>query len=95
MIAALENAILSIDIFAQPVTLAFKGRRRFNTLAGGCLSLLIVLSFATYAAWSLNKMITKPVLVPSSENLDYFSPSDDLASAFNISTKNTTLAVYV
>lgn len=56
----MKNAIESIDLFAQPVTLTYRGKREFSTVLGGCLSLVIILAFTTYASVTLHELITQP-----------------------------------
>ena len=42
-ISNLKNAIKGIDFFAIPVQLTYKSQRKFDTVVGGCCSLLIIL----------------------------------------------------
>lgn len=91
---SVANALESFDLFAQPVTLTFKGKRSFGTLIGGCLSLVIVLAFAAYSAVYMKKLITEPVF-HLYEQKNFFEQSEELDSAFNLTTKNSTVAVYI
>ena len=45
----LKNTIKGADFFAIPVQLTYKSSRKFNTVVGGCCTLLIILAiFVTF-----------------------------------------------
>ena len=58
-----------MDMFAVPVSLTYKGKTQFNTLCGGCFSLVIILTFVTYAGLSMHTLITQPDLKSNSERM--------------------------
>ena len=68
----LLNLIRDFDLFAVPVSLTYKGKKRINTLLGGLCSLLLLISFLTYSALTLHHLIVHPVLKSNSENI-FFS----------------------
>ena len=68
----LLNLIRDFDLFAVPVSLTYKGKKRFNTLLGGLCSLLLLISFLTYSALTFHHLIAHPVLKSNSENI-FFS----------------------
>ena len=76
----------NFDLFAMRVQLNYKGRRAFNTAAGGFLSLILVLSFLAYAGTELNKNLTHRVLDNSNEFT--YRP---LTESYSFSTKNSTM----
>ena len=47
--------------------LTYKGREAFNTAAGGCCSIALMLAIATVFALDIHNGFTKPVYVRSSE----------------------------
>ena len=59
--------VRQLDLFAVRVQLSYKGRRAFNTATGGCISLLLVLSFLSYAAYTLHANLFNPELHSSQE----------------------------
>ena len=85
--------IRDMDFFAVPVSLTYKGKMKFGTLLGGCVSLLFIMAFATYSALNLHELITRPVLQGNSEKL-YYSLSNN-KDEFSIMSKNSTLAVAI
>ena len=80
----------SLDLFAVHVQLSYKGRRAFSTAAGGCISLILVLSFLSYAAYTLHGNLMNPVL-KSSDEFNYTS----LEEYFLVPTTNSTVAVQI
>lgn len=66
----------------------------YKTFVGGCFSLMLILAFITYAALSLHLLIVYPVLVSNSESF-YHDRSDAPADTYNVTTKNSTLAVFI
>ena len=87
------DRVRDLDLFAVPVSLTYKGKTRFSTLCGGCLSFVIILTFVTYAVVSLYQEITSPVLTGNVQKT-YFSWSDN-EEFYNITTLDSTLAVRV
>ena len=47
------NMIRGTDLFGVPVQLTYKGQTAFNTICGGCISILLVISLATYFSLEL------------------------------------------
>ena len=85
--------VRDLDLFAVPVSLTYKGKKRFSTLFGGCFSLVLILVFATYAALTLHKMIVNPTLKNNSTKM-FFSLVDN-PETYKIMTSNSTVAVRV
>ena len=56
------NKVRDQDLFAVPVSLTYKGKTKFNTLCGGCFSLVLILAFFTYAVVTLYDLLTDPVV---------------------------------
>ena len=56
------NNVRDQDLFAVPVSLTYKGKTKFNTLCGGCFSLVIILAFFTYAVVTLINLLKNPVV---------------------------------
>ena len=44
------NVVRGTDLFGVPVQLTYKGRTTFNTICGGCLSILLVIGLVVYFA---------------------------------------------
>ena len=86
-----SNAVRNLDLFAVPVSLTYKGKTQFNTLCGGCFSLVIILMFVTYAGLSMHTLITKPVLKSNSQVKIVSSATNDVE--FTLDTKDTTVAI--
>lgn len=83
----------SLDFFAVPVSLTYKGQKSFKTFVGGCISLLLLIVCVTHATISLYVYITDPKLSNSSETI-YFSQAEN-NETYNIATVNSTTAVRV
>ena len=82
-----------MDFFAVPVSLTYKGKRKFGTAVGGCLSLLLILFFITYSVYTLYYMIAKPQFNDSTSKIYFdFATSDE---EYNIATQDSTLAVAI
>ena len=47
------NTVRNIDLFAVPVSLTYKGKKKFSTPCGGFFSLLIILAFLIYSGLTL------------------------------------------
>ena len=77
------NFVRKLDLFAVRVQLSYKGQRAFNTATGGCISLLLVLSFLSYAAYELHRNLNSPEL-HSSQEFRFEQLNDD----FYLNTKN-------
>ena len=80
-----------MDMFAVPVSLTYKGKTQFNTLCGGCFSLVIILTFVTYAGLSMHTLITQPVLKSNSETMIVSSATNE--DPFTLDTKDTTVSI--
>ena len=87
------NKVRGRDLFAVPVSLTYKGKRRFNTLCGGCCSIFLLLSFTIYAVLDLFSLIVHPDLMGNVEKR-YLSTVDN-DYMYNITTQNSTLAVRI
>ena len=85
------NTVRNFDLFAVPVSLTYKGKKRFNTLCGGCFSLFLILCFFSYAGISLHQLIKNPELQGNAEIM-YYSRTEN-TEFYNITTKDSTLAV--
>ena len=85
------NTVRNLDLFAVPVSLSYKGKTSFNTLSGGCLSLVIILTFITYAGLSLHHLIVHPVLWGRTEYEIVSSEAN--TDAFNITTQTSSVAI--
>ena len=85
--------VRGLDLFAVPVSLSYKGKTKFNTLCGGCFSLVFILSFLTYAGLTLRELIVDPVLKNYAEKR-YFSYADN-TNSYEIDTKDSTLGIYI
>ena len=90
----IANLIRDFDLFAVPVSLTYKGKRFFGTLAGGCFSLLLIMLFLTDSIWRLHIMMVNPELKSSFTKI-YFPYTDDATNLYNITTLSSTLAVAV
>ena len=84
------NFVRKLDLFAVRVQLSYKGQRFFRTAFGGCISLLLVLSFIFVVAFELNRSLMSPVLY-SSIGFNYKS----LDEQFLVPTKSSTVAVQI
>ncbi|CDW90626.1 UNKNOWN [Stylonychia lemnae] len=76
--------VKSADIFAKPIQLTFKGKEKFQSFAGGFLSVLVFLFILSIFAYKLRDMILrnqaqikKNTLVKISNS---YSPPEDLSS---------------
>ena len=87
------NFVRDMDLFAVQVSLTYKGMKQFNTLLGGCCSLLLILVLATYSAVTLHDLIAHPVLKNYSQH-EFFSFASN-TDMYNITTKNSTLAIMI
>ena len=81
---SVSSGIRSIDFFAVPVSLTYKGKKKFNTLAGGCCSLLLIVFFMTYGIWTLINAIMSPVLMSQTES--YYQPRTENKDILNMTT---------
>ena len=78
------NMIRSYDHFASPVSLTFKGKKRFSTIIGGFFSLLMILIVLCYGGILINILINK------SETMRSLSISNrDISSNANIYSLNS------
>ena len=89
----MKEFLRDLDLFAVPVNLKYKGKSKFGTSVGGCLSLLLILLFTVYSGYTLHEMIVKPALQNNSVQL-YFSYSDN-TDVYNITTSNSTIAIHI
>ena len=55
------QAVRALDLFAVPVSLTYKGQKAFNTILGGCCSLLLIIGFVTFIAVNLHQLLMNPV----------------------------------
>ena len=85
------SKVRNLDLFARPVSLSYKGKTKFSTFCGGCFSFVIILTFLTYSGLTLHGFIVNPVLKGFEEKMS-FSYYDN-TDPYNITTKNSTLAV--
>lgn len=60
------------DIFAVPVQLSYKGQKAFNTVAGGCISIITILAFMAVFVITLRDQIVNPDFT-SRTVVNYFS----------------------
>ena len=56
----LKSAIKGQDLFGVPVQLTYKGQTAFNTVLGGCLSILLAVVFAVYFAFAFKQLYLHP-----------------------------------
>ena len=77
----------------MPVSLTYKGKRKFGTAIGGFVSLVQIVFFMSYSIYSLHKLILHPKLKNNSEKL--FVSYDQSSQWYNITTKSSTLAVMI
>ena len=87
----LLDYLRKIDLFAVPISLTYKGEKKFSTRIGGCFSLLLILGFIAYSITSLYHLIKNPYLQNNPESL-YVSMLEN-SEAYNVTTSNSTLAV--
>ena len=88
-----SDFVRSLDFFAVPVSLTYKGEKWFKTQLGGYCTLVLILSFFIYCGFALEKLMFNPVLVNNSYN-SFFSSYLN-TDIYNISTTNSTLAVRI
>ena len=48
------NTVRGLDLFAVPVSLTYKGQKKFGTPCGGCFSIFIIICFMAYAGLTLS-----------------------------------------
>ena len=89
----MKEFLRDVDLFAVPVSLKYRGKSKFGTQVGGCLSLLIILLFSVYSGYTLYEMIVNPALQNNTIQ-QYFSNSDN-TDVYNITTLNSTIAINV
>ena len=58
----ITNWARSIDLFAVPVSLNYKGKKKFSTVCGGVMSLLIFSIFTAYELMVMVDLIKQPTL---------------------------------
>ena len=78
-----------LDLFGMPVSLTYKGKKKFGTLCGGFFSLFLILAFIAYAGIYMHALMTDPAENPlraGSVSLVYVPEAGHL-SAYNITTK--------
>ena len=85
------GSLRKIDLFAVPISLTYKGEKKFSTRIGGCLSLILLLGFVAYSIVTLYDLINNPYLQENPETL-YHSILEN-TEAYNVTTNNSTLAV--
>ena len=54
------DVVRGSDLFGIPVQLTYKGSSSFNTICGGCVSILLVISLAVYFSFSLSEEFFNP-----------------------------------
>ena len=57
----INKAVRGLDFFAVPVSLTYKGKKKFSTMVGGICSLVLILGFVAYSAVTMHTMIEDPV----------------------------------
>ena len=57
----IANAIKMQDLFAVPVQLHYRGKPAFNTVCGGCVSILLVMSVIAFFSYEFHKVNMEPV----------------------------------
>ena len=82
---AIATGLRDLDLFAVPVGLTYRGRRKFGTFIGGFFSLFLILSFTGYAIYTLHQLIVNPTLKNNTERL-YVSNSQN-SELYNITTE--------
>jgi hypothetical protein len=63
----LKNFILRSDVFASQPILRYSGEPAYETICGGCLSIIIMLAFIAIFAGSFINVLTKVNIESSSE----------------------------
>ena len=76
----LGTAIRRSDVFGAPVQLKYKGKKAFNTLFGGCLSLILIIGLIVYFAYMLHgeyyhpRFFTTPTTYDLKQKTAYLYP---------------------
>ena len=60
MCSKIQKSIKGQDLFGIPVRLTYKGQQQFNTMLGGCLSILLVATFTAGFFYQLHKLYFEP-----------------------------------
>ena len=58
-VSFLKNSILRADLFAAPPIFRYKGEPAYETFFGGCLSILLIIGFASIFATSFLNILNK------------------------------------
>ena len=69
----LQLAIKNQDLFGVPVQLSYKGQTAFNTVCGGCLSVLIMMTFSVYFAVEIRQLYLHPEYLSTPYTLSFGS----------------------
>ena len=59
------------DLFGIPVQLTYKGERAFNTVFGGCVSIVIIVSFTALFCVQLHRLYTDPEWLSTPETYTF------------------------
>ena len=87
--------IKQYDLFAIPVQLTYKGQRKFNTLLGGCCSIMMYLAIIIAFPLMITYEYQNPTLrqtTPKQKQLAYNSETNEFPE-WEINTKQATFAV--
>ena len=90
----LTNCIKERDIFAIPVQLTYKGQRKFNTVCGGCCTIILYLAiFISFTILLLHEL-EKPEVKQTAPDIISVNEADS-NTTWTIGTNSTTFAVAI
>ena len=89
----LRKSLRSLDIYAKPIQLTYKGKEKFKTMFGGLISLIIVFSVTITLGYKLSIMLRRGQTTIKKNTL--VSMSNDYQPPENLSNKNFSLAFMV
>ena len=86
-----------LDRFAEPVTVNYRGRGMYNSLGGGCLSLLIALVVIGFGVVKVEQLVTRkaPTIVSGLEQYHYESGNEDINQKLELEDQGVDVVIRV
>lgn len=82
--------IKSVDIYAKPIQLTYKGKEKFSTSCGGLMSLIVYIFVIGTFVYNLRDLIDRRQTLIKKNTL--VSPANEYLEPENLSKKNITVA---
>eukprot|EP00919_Chromeraceae_sp_WS-2016_P018303 GHVR01043527.1.p1 GENE.GHVR01043527.1~~GHVR01043527.1.p1 ORF type:complete len:115 (-),score=4.17 GHVR01043527.1:4303-4647(-) len=70
LLKGIQNVILRMDLLSAKPTMRVRGESSYESYCGGCLSLILIITFVTIFAGSFINVIKKVEVIATLENND-------------------------